>query len=106
MVRVYVSKELLEWSQSVAMQASLKATLDCVEAFATTDFRPDLASFSVPTLVLHGTDDKTVPIDASGRLAAKGIKNAVSIEYDGAPHGLFATHKEQLTSDLLTFIKQ
>jgi non-heme chloroperoxidase len=99
-----VSKELLEWSQSVAMQASLKATLDCAEAFATTDFRPDLASFSVPTLVLHGTDDKTVPIDASGRIAAKDIPNALAIEYEGAPHGLFATYKERLTHDLLTFL--
>lgn len=101
-----VSKELLEWSQSVAMQASLKATLDCAQAFATTDFRPDLASFSVPTLVLHGTDDKIVPIDATGRVAAKAIPNALAIEYDGAPHGLFATHKERLTSDLLRFLKQ
>jgi non-heme chloroperoxidase len=101
-----VSTEMLEWSRSVAMQASLKATLDCAKAFATTDFRPDLASFSVPTLIIHGTDDKTVPIDASGRVAAMGIANAKFIEYEGAPHGLFATHKDRLTTDLLTFLKQ
>jgi non-heme chloroperoxidase len=100
-----VSKELLESSQNVAMQASLKATLACAEAFATTDFRADLTSFSVPTLVIHGTDDRTVPIDATSRVAAKSISHAKAIEYDGAPHGLFATHKERLTDDLLTFIK-
>ncbi len=100
-----VSKEILEWSQSVAMQASLKATLDCVKAFATTDFRPDLASFTVPTLIVHGTDDKTVPIDPSGRAAALGIPQAHSIEFDGAPHGLFATHKERLAQDLLAFLR-
>ncbi len=88
------------------MQASLKATLACAEAFSTTDFRPDLAAFSVPTLIIHGTADKTVPIDAAGRAAAKGIVNAELIEYDGAPHGLFATHKEQLTADLLGFLRQ
>jgi len=101
-----VSDELLEASRNTAMQASLKATLACAEAFATTDFRPDLASFTVPTLIIHGTSDKTVPIDAAGRVAAKGIANAELIEYDGAPHGLFATHKEQLTADLLGFLRQ
>jgi len=101
-----VSDELLEASRNVAMQASLKATLACAEAFATTDFRPDLSAFSVPTLIIHGTADKTVPIDAAGRAAAKGITNAELIEYDGAPHGLFATHKEQLTADLLGFLRQ
>lgn len=101
-----VSDELREWSRNVAMQASLKATLDSAAAFATTDFRPDLSAFSVPTLVIHGTDDKTVPIDASGRAAAKGIPNAKLIEYEGAPHGLFATHKERLTNDLLSFLRQ
>ena len=100
------SQELLEWSRSVSMQASLKATLDCAEAFATTDFRPDLPSFSVPTLIIHGTKDQTVPIDASGRAAAKGIAQAQLIEYEGAPHGLFATRKAQFTQDLLSFLKQ
>ncbi len=102
-----VSDELLEASRNTAMEASLKATLACAEAFATTDFRPDLASFTVPTLIIHGTSDKSVPIDAAaGRAAAKGIANAELIEYDGAPHGLFATHKEQSTADLLGFLRQ
>jgi len=101
-----VSEELLESARSVALQASLKATLACAQAFATTDFRGDLAAFSVPTLIIHGTADKTVPIDASGRAAARGIPQAKLIEYEGAPHGIFATHKQQLTSDLLAFLKQ
>ena len=82
-----VSEEVLEWSRDVSMQASLKATLDCAAAFATTDFRPDLAHFQVPTLIIHGTADKTVPIDASGRAAHAGISGSTLIEYDGAPHG-------------------
>ncbi len=101
-----VSDELIEASRNTAMQASFKATLDCAKAFATTDFRPDLKSFTVPTLIIHGTEDKTVPIDAAGRAAAQGIANSKLIEYDGAPHGLFATHKEQLTNDLLEFLSQ
>ncbi len=101
-----VSDQLMHWCVHVAMQASLKATLECAKSFATTDFRPDLAAFKVPTLIIHGTDDKTVPIDASGRAAAKGIAGATLIEYEGAPHGLFATEKERLTNDLLSFLRQ
>ena len=100
-----VSDELIEASRQTAMQASLKATLACAKAFATTDFRPDLASFKVPTLVIHGSADKTVPIDGSGRLAAKGIEGAKLIEYDGAPHGLLATDKARVTVDLLAFLR-
>ena len=57
--------EVLEWSRDVAMQASLKATLACAVAFSTTDFRSDLSAFRVPTLIIHGTKDKTVPIDVA-----------------------------------------
>ena len=101
-----VSQELLEWARSVSMQASLKATLACAKSFATTDFRGDLSAFKVPTLIIHGTEDKIVPIDAAGRAAAKGIAGSTLIEYDGAPHGLFATEKDRLTKDLLDFIKR
>jgi len=100
-----VSDELLQWTRSVAMQASLKATLACANSFATTDFRPDLDAVTVPTLVIHGTEDATVPIDASGRPAARAIKHATLKEYEGAPHGLFATHQKQLETDILGFLK-
>ena len=98
------SDEVIEWSRQVTMQAGLKPTLAAAKAFATTDFRGDLAAFKVPTLVIHGTDDKTVPIDAAGRPAAKGIAGAQLIEYDGAPHGVFASHKAELTRDILAFL--
>jgi pimeloyl-ACP methyl ester carboxylesterase len=99
-----VSDELLEWARSVAMQASLPATLACLKSFATTDFRGDLSAFKVPTLIIHGTEDKIVPIDVSARPAAKDIVQSQLIEYEGAPHGLFATEKERLTQDLLAFL--
>ena len=54
--------------------------------------------------MIHGTADKTVPIDASARAAAKGIAGAQLIEYEGEPHGLFATAADRLTSDLLNFL--
>lgn len=100
-----VSDAYLQWTRAVAMQAGLQATLACVRAFAATDFRADLAHFKVPTLVIHGSQDQTVPIDISGRRAADGIAHARLITYDGAAHGVFATHQERLTDDLLAFLR-
>ena len=100
-----MSDETLRWAHCIAMQAGLRPTVACMRAFSSTDFRPDLAAFKVPTLLIHGTDDKTVPIAASSRLAAAGIDGAQLIEYEGAPHGLFVSHKQRLAKDLLAFLK-
>ncbi len=100
-----VSQEVIEWSRQVAMQASLKATLDCAQAFSTTDFRPDLAAVTVPTLIIHGTDDATVPINVSSRQAAAGIAGSVLKEYEGGPHGLLASHKDRIRDDVLAFLR-
>ena len=99
-----VSKELLDWTFILAVMASPKATINCVDAFGKTDFRQDLPAFTVPTLIIHGTADKVVPIDAAGRAAANGIPGATLIEYDGEPHGLLATAPARLNKDLIQFI--
>ena len=99
-----VSDETLDLAWSTAMQSGLRPTLAAAKAFATTDFRPDLASFTVPTLIIHGTADVTVPIDPTARALAKAVPAAQLIEYDGEPHGVFATQTERLTNDLLSFL--
>jgi pimeloyl-ACP methyl ester carboxylesterase len=99
-----VSDEVIHWSSTIAMQASLAATLESANAFATTDFRPDLPSFTMPTLIIHGTSDRTVPIDVSARQTAKAIPGSTLLEYDGGPHGLLASHKTRLAEDVLTFV--
>lgn len=101
-----VSDELLRWAQTLSLQASLKATLASAKALSSTDFRPDLSAFNVPTLILHGTADQIVPIDTSSRLAAQGIAQSRLKTYESAPHGLFVTHKNALTQDLLDFVKE
>ena len=90
------------WRQ--AMMAGLKPTLACVRAFSETDFRPDLAAFTMPTLIVHGVKDQTVPIDITARAAAKAIPGAKLIEYDDGAHGIFASHGERLLRDLLDFL--
>lgn len=105
-VKKPVSDALLDWTFILAIMAGPKATIECVTAFGTTDFRPDLPSFAgVPTLIIHGTEDQTVPIDTSARAAARGIPHARLIEYEGEAHGLFATAPDRLNSDLIAFLR-
>lgn len=99
-----VSDGVLHHSWKLAMQSGLRPTLAAAQAFATTDFRPDLSSITVPTLVIHGTADKTVPIDATGREVARRLPHAELIEYSGEAHGVFATQTQRLTRDLLSFL--
>ena len=92
-------------SGSGRMQVGLKGAYDCIKAFSETDLTEDLKKIDVPALVLHGDDDQIVPIQASALLSSKLIERATLKVYPGAPHGLTATHQEQLNRDLITFIQ-
>lgn len=100
-----VSQGVLDASFNMATMAGLGPTLGAMNAFGTTDFRPDLRAFDVPTLVVHGTADKNVPIDPTGRAAAASIPGATLIEYDGEPHGILATKKDQVLTDVVAFLR-
>jgi non-heme chloroperoxidase len=100
-----VSQGILDafWLQS--MQCGLRAAYECIKAFSETDFTEDLKKFDVPTLIMHGDDDQVVPIDVGAKRSVKLVKDAQLKVYAGAPHGMFATHKDQINADLLAFIK-
>jgi pimeloyl-ACP methyl ester carboxylesterase len=98
-----VSQAVLDWNFTVTSLAAPTATRDCATSFSSTDFRADLQAVKVPTLVIHGDNDATVPFEASGERTAKMIPQAELKVYKGAPHGLFFTDKDQLTTDLLAF---
>lgn len=99
-----VSEGVLRATLMMAMQASPRATLECIRAFSETDFRADLQKVTVPLLVIHGTADKTVPIDASARRIPKLVPDVTLIEYDGEAHGLTTTAADRVNQDLLNFI--
>ncbi|MFH6997255.1 alpha/beta fold hydrolase [Flavobacterium sp. FlaQc-57] len=99
-----LSTPLLEYYRNLCALASPRATLKCAESLNTTDFRDELHTIKVPTLIIHGNDDKNVPIEISSEKTAKAIENNTFIVYDGAPHGLFYTAKDKLNKDLLDFL--
>ena len=100
-----VSHGILDQFWSWSMQSGLKNAYESIKAFSETDFTEDLKKFDVPTLVLHGEDDQIVPVKNSAQKSARLIKGAKDIYYPGAPHGITATHQDQINVELLTFIK-
>jgi pimeloyl-ACP methyl ester carboxylesterase len=100
-----VSSELVQWGVRESLNASAKAVLECGRAHLEGDFRPDLRTFTVPTLVIQRQNDQNAPLDLCGRPTAREIPGSELKVYEGAPHGLFFTHKDRLTEDLLTFIR-
>lgn len=91
------------WLQG--MMAGIKGAYDCIQQFSESDFTEDLKKMAVPTLLIHGDDDQIVPIDAAARRAVEIAPQATLTVYEGAPHGLTATHQDRFNADVLAFIK-
>jgi len=100
-----LSTPLLEYYRMLCSTASHRATVECAKAFASTDFREEMKSVNVPTLIIHGDADKTVPIDPTGKQSATAVPTNTFIIYEGAAHGIFYTERKKLNTDLLNFLK-
>ncbi len=91
------------WMQG--MLGGVKPLYDCIEQFSEADFHEDLAKIDVPTLVLQGDDDQIVPLEDSGALTAKLIKDAQLKVYPGFRFGMPVTHAEAIKAYLLRFFQ-
>jgi len=91
------------WLQG--MMAEHKATYDCINAFSERDQTDDLKKIDVPTLIMHGTDDQIVSLEASAIMSSKLVEGATLKLYEGAPHGMPITHHNEINFDLLGFLQ-
>ncbi len=101
-----VSQQQKDYAFGLASMASPKATMDCIDAWGRTDFRNDLANVAVPTLVIHGDADAIVPIEVSGRRAARDIEGAQLVVIKDGPHGVTASHPKEWNEAVLGFLAQ
>ncbi|WP_276167274.1 alpha/beta fold hydrolase [Zobellia alginiliquefaciens] len=101
-----VSQAQLDYDFSIASHASPRATIETALAWMHTDFRPELKNVTVPTLIVHGDADATVPQATSANQAAKGIADNQYEVIKGAPHGLNVTHADELNRILIDFLKK
>ena len=99
------SAETVEWVASLGVQASLKALFEMNHAITETDLRADVRRIKLPTLIIHGEQDKSAPLELTGKRTAAMIQGSQLKIYEGAPHGLLLTHQARLNADLLAWIK-
>ncbi len=95
-------QEALELGKS----ASDGALVACIDAFGRTDFRADLAKISLPTLVIHGDGDATVPFAVSGKRSAEALQNGTLVVVQDGPHGINVSHADEFNQALLDFLAQ
>ncbi|MER1995408.1 MAG: alpha/beta hydrolase [Arthrobacter sp.] len=100
-----LSQEVVNAGWNLASSASPIASLAAQPTWLT-DFREDIPKIEVPSLIVHGTADNILPIDATGRRFAKALPSARYVEIEGAPHGLLWTHAEEVNDALLSFLAQ
>jgi non-heme chloroperoxidase len=99
-----VSEHVMHASWNIAAGASAAASLACVPTWLE-DFREDLKRIDVPALVIHGDDDRIVPLSAAGQRTAKLVKGAKLVVIKGGPHCITWTHADEVNAALLNFLK-
>lgn len=103
--RKAVSDEMIRYSWTLAMQASKLATINCIDSWGE-DFRDDIKKIKVPSLVIHGSGDKITPIKVCGKRLKEMLPGCEYLEIDGGPHGLLASHAEEVNAALVRFLNK
>lgn len=98
-----LSQEALDANQQLAYNASPYASVWAQPTWLT-DFRGDIEKIDVPSLIVHGTGDNILPVDATGRRFAQALPAATYVEIEGAPHGMLWTHADEVNEILLDFL--
>jgi len=98
-----VSDERLRADFAVGVSASARGTWACVDTWLT-DFRPDLARFDIPTLVIQGDADRILPYEATGKRLRAFLPDATHVVIPGGPHAIGWTHADEVTRHLLAFL--
>ena len=101
-----VTEEQRQAAIAMCRQSDQKAALGCMEAFGTTDFRDDLPSVTLPTLVIHGDGDGIVPFEGSGRLTHAAVPQSELVLIQGAPHGFNVSHASEFNAALVDFLRR
>ena len=100
-----VSAETERYLWQTGMEASAEATWACPRGWLE-DFRADIAKIDVPTLIVHGTADRILPIDGQARRLHTALPEAEYVEIEGGPHLCCVTHATEVNAALLAFLPQ
>jgi pimeloyl-ACP methyl ester carboxylesterase len=99
------SPAMMAWGANL-LQSSLPIVLACSRAMVEADFRAEMRRIDVPTLIIHGDRDRSMPFELTAKPSAALIPDCRLLVYPGAPHGLMFTHMDQLNADILRFTRE
>jgi non-heme chloroperoxidase len=100
-----ISEQAWRGSFNVAAGSSPYATYACVDTWLT-DFRDDLPKIDVPTLVVHGTEDRILPYSATAERLPELIDDVRLVTVEGGPHNIGWTHPDEVNEALLEFLAE
>jgi pimeloyl-ACP methyl ester carboxylesterase len=100
-----VSSLLRDWTKADMLSTTLQAAIEFQRSAIETDFRGELATLSLPTLIIQGDADTSAPLPLTGARTAELLPNCRLLVYENAPHGLYLTPREKVNADLLAFIE-
>lgn len=99
-----VGAALVEDAMAVALRVPMEVLVACQRAGTATDVGADLAALDIPTLFIHGDADESAPLPITGKPSAELVPGSELVVYPGGPHGLYVSHRERFTEDLLRFL--
>jgi pimeloyl-ACP methyl ester carboxylesterase len=100
-----VSEETVHANWNAGAEASPLATAACVPGWLD-DFTEDVERVDVPTLILHGTADRILSIDAHGRRLHTLLPDAKLVEIEGGPHVMAVTHTDEVNQEIVAFLRE
>ena len=100
-----VSDALVDWQIRDMLHASLRAVIQTGESMVEADFRDELRHLQVPALIVHGDRDLSAPVEITGQRIAELIPDNRFVLYENGPHGLYLTHRDRLSEDLIDLTK-
>ena len=98
-----ISESAWQASFAVAAGCSPFATYACVDTWLT-DFRRDLPKIDVPVLIVHGTEDRILPYEATAARLPALLDDVKLVAIDAGPHNIAWTHPDEVNRALLEFL--
>jgi pimeloyl-ACP methyl ester carboxylesterase len=97
-----LNEGISNWLNGISLSASAYATAQCLIALRDTDLRPDLAKITIPTLIMHGKNDKICSFDLAEQMKAS-IQNSQLVVFENSGHSLFLEETEKFNRELIEF---
>jgi pimeloyl-ACP methyl ester carboxylesterase len=94
-----------DWTTRMIVDTPLRVLLETLRLNTDINMTEELRKVGVPTLIVHGDQDASAPLELTGRKTAALIDGAELTVYPEAGHGVYASDHQALNTDIIRFIK-